>query len=413
MNILINAYACSPVRGSEPGMGWHWVSEIAKYCHVFVITEGEYINEIEKGLESLPQKDNISFFYNNVSEKVRQICRNQGDWRFYWYYRKWQKKTLEIARRICEENKIDIIHQLNMIGYREPGLLWKISGPKFVWGPVGGMETMPLQYMKGISLKLKASNILKNVINSFQFRFQPNVHQILKRANVVIAATSGCQKLINNFYHKNVILINETGCIIGDIEEQSYNDSGIMNLLWVGKLDFRKQLTLALRVLGKLRDLKVVLHVCGIGSDEQIGQMYKLSENLGISDKLVYHGFVTHDEVLDIMHFSDLFLFTSIMEGTPHVVLEAISNCLPVICFNTCGQGDVVSEDFGRKIELSTPEQSVEEMANIVRELYFDKKKLKELSHNCREASKQMSWESKIHKLLEIYETVLASSKNG
>lgn len=48
MKILINAYACSPNMGSEPGMGWYWIMAQAKECEVFVVTEGEYRVQIEK-----------------------------------------------------------------------------------------------------------------------------------------------------------------------------------------------------------------------------------------------------------------------------------------------------------------------------------------------------------------------------
>ena len=35
--------------------------------------------------------------------------------------------------------------------------------------------------------------------------------------------------------------------------------------------------------------------------------------------------------------------FTSVSEGTSSVVLESISNHLPVFCFNTCGFGPIVT----------------------------------------------------------------------
>ena len=41
LKILINAYACSPNWGSEPGMAWNWITNIAKHCKCFVITESE------------------------------------------------------------------------------------------------------------------------------------------------------------------------------------------------------------------------------------------------------------------------------------------------------------------------------------------------------------------------------------
>ena len=91
LKVLINAYACSPSMGSEEGVGWNWCIHLAKYCELHIITEGEFRNEIEKALEDLPQKDNLLFYYNPVSNRIRSIAKNQGDWRLYYYYKKWKK----------------------------------------------------------------------------------------------------------------------------------------------------------------------------------------------------------------------------------------------------------------------------------------------------------------------------------
>ena len=393
--------------GSEPGMAWNWCSNLAKHCELFIITEEEFRDKIEAVVPTLPQGKNMHFYYNPVTPEVRRMCWNQGDWRFYWHYRKWQKRTLEMAEKICAEQKIDILHQLNMIGYREPGLLWKIKGPKFVWGPVGGMETMPIAYLKGAGAKTILFNRLKNLINSLQYRYQPNVRKAVKRADAIIAATSGCQKKLQDYYHKQVYLINETGCEVIENFKNEPKVTDTFDLLWVGKMDFRKQISLAIEVLGKLKDLNVVLHVLGGGSPEQIQQMKKQCTALGADDKLNYHGMVSHDEVQRLMRSSDLFLFTSIMEGTPHVVQEAIANHLPVICIDTCGQGDCVTEDCGMKVALSDPETTVEEMSHAIREFFEDGAKLKQLSDNCMEASKRMSWNNKISQMVNIYNSII------
>lgn len=54
-----------------------------------------------------------------------------------------------------------------------------------------------------------------------------------------------------------------------------------------------------------------------------------------------------------LMQQSDLFLFSSIMEATSTVLMEAIQNQLPVVCFDTCGFGTVVDETIGVKVSLS------------------------------------------------------------
>ena len=46
INVLLNAYAVAPNWGSEQGLGWNWVINLAKYCNVYVITEGEWQKEI-------------------------------------------------------------------------------------------------------------------------------------------------------------------------------------------------------------------------------------------------------------------------------------------------------------------------------------------------------------------------------
>lgn len=168
LSILINAYACSPHMGSEPGMAWNWCINLAKYCELHIITEGEFRDKIETTLPTLPQGKNMHFYYNPVSDEIRKMCWNQGDWRFYKYYKEWQWKTYLMAKDICQHRHIDILHQLNMIGFREPGYLWKIPNIPFAWGPIGGLKQFPTAYLEGCGLKMKLFNHIKNFINIAQ-----------------------------------------------------------------------------------------------------------------------------------------------------------------------------------------------------------------------------------------------------
>lgn len=404
LNVLVNAYAVSPAWGSEPGMGWNWVSNLASFCNLYVITEGEWKNEINVALKSHPYKDNLHFYYLPVSEDIRKKCWNQGDWRFYYHYRKWQNRALIKAKEIIKEVHIDIIHHLNMIGFREPGLLWTIEGIKYVWGPVGGMETMPIAYLKGAGLKTALFNRFKNTINTFQYRYQPNVRKAMRRADAVVAATRGCQRKIMEFYHKDIFLLNETGCYLIDKTFSQKGRTGVLNILWVGKYDFRKQLGLAIKAIAEVKDLNVRLRIAGEGEQAP----YKtLAEELGIEDKIVFLGKVNHDEMNDLMQDSDVFLFTSIMDATSTVVMEAMQNQLPIVCFDTCGFGTVVNDQIGIKIPLSNPEQSVVDYGKALRMLFQDRNKLSQLSVGCKERVQEFEWSYKAKKMVEIYNRVL------
>lgn len=409
LKVLINAYACSPNWGSEPGMAWNWCSNLAKYCELYIITEGEWQYEIEDAVNKHSYEENMHFYYNPVSGKVRAMCWNQGDWRFYYYYRQWQEKTLTIAKQICSEHKIDIIHQLNMVGFREPGLLWKIKGPYYVWGPIGGMENIPTAYLKEAGIKQNLFCRIKNLINTLQYTYQPNVRHAINRSDVLVSAVKSVKEVLFNMYHRESILINETGC---HIDNNSPIRKPIMgkqklDLIWVGKFDFRKQLNVALRTIAEVTDLDVCLHICGTGRDEQVRMYKQLATYLQIEDKCIWHGRVEHSKIQQMMANSDVFFFTSIMEATSTVMLEAISSCLPVLCFDTCGFGPLVTNEIGRKIPLSNPELSVKEFAEQIRLMYNNRELLNEMSKNEFAYRNQLSWESKAERMFDIYKSLL------
>jgi glycosyltransferase involved in cell wall biosynthesis len=404
INALINAYACSPNMGSEPGMAWNWCIHLAKYCELHIITEGEFRDKIEASLSILPQAKNMHFYYNPLSEEIRKMCWNQGDWRFYKHYRNWQKSTLEITKEIIAKEKIDIVHQLNMIGFREPGYLWKIEKIPFVWGPLDAKESFPVAYLEGAGLKAKLFIRLKNFLTKLQLRYSGRVRTAIRRASVVVSASSNSQTTLKKYFGIDSPLLNETGCYVKEMPLADTSLKKELDLLWVGKLDFRKQLALAIRSVAAAKNPLLKLHIVGGGDDH----IYKrLAADLGVDNQCVWHGVVSHAEVQTIMQQADLFFFTSVAEGTPHVVLEAISNNLPVLCFDTCGQGDSVNDKIGRKIPLTNPVQSVKDFARELNHLYSDREILHKMSENCKERQLELSWDVKSQKMIDLYKSVL------
>lgn len=404
ISVLINAYACSPNMGSEPGMAWNWCINLANYCELHIITEGEFQDKIKAILPTLPQGKNMHFYYNPVSDEIRKICWNQGDWRFYKYYKEWQWKTYLMAKDICQKNHIDILHQLNMIGFREPGYLWKISDIPFIWGPVDAKESFPMAYLKGASLKTKLFMQLKNAITKWQLQHAKRVQLATKRASYVISASSNSQQAFKKYFQLDSPLLNETGCYIQEHPIIDKSQKEYLDILWVGKLDFRKQLGLALRSIAKTQNPHIKLHIVG-GGNTLLYQ--ELTKELGIESQCKWHGAVSHEEVQKIMQESDVFFFTSVAEGTPHVVLEAIGNNLPVVCFDTCGQGDSVNEKVGIKISLSTPNQSIIDFAEKINYLYQNRSILQQLSEGCNKRQKELSWCNKTLQMIELYNKVL------
>lgn len=410
LSILINAYACSPNMGSEPGMAWNWCVNLAKHCELHIITEGEFRDKIEEVLPIIPQGKNMHFYYNPVSEEIRRMCWNQGDWRFYKYYRDWQWKTYLMAKEIVQQHSIDIVHQLNMIGFREPGYLWKIENKPFVWGPIGGLKQFPDAYLQNAGLKIRLFNKLKNRINIFQVKHDKRVNMAFRKADLLISSIPDSYKAIKIYKRLESVIIPETGCFTDKIRtfgSDKIKHTGF-NLLWVGKFDFRKQLEIALRTVAALKhrpDIKLI--ICGTGTEQQILYYKNLSGDLGIDQQIEWKGGLANQKVLVEMANADLFFFTSVSEDTSTVVLEAVSCNLPVLCFDTCGMGYVINDKVGIKISLSNPKQSVTDFAEKIDYLYTHRDYLQSLSEGCKERQQELSWENKALQVVSLYNQII------
>lgn len=415
-------------------MAWNFISRLAAFCELFVITESEYkkrnmeaVTPADEGLNdyglSKLQCERIHFFFVDAgetveeSERIRRMCWNQGDWRFYKYYAEWQKKAVGVAKEIIRTQEedghgIDVVHQLNMIGFREPGYLWKLSqekGVKFVWGPIGGLKQFPLRYTDGGGLRMKIFMSLKNIINILQLKYSRRVDAAFKQASALISSIPDSYHAIKKNKGLNSIIIPETGCI--DVDEYHYPpdrfSKDVLNIIWVGKFDFRKRLDIALRSIAETKNKKIKIAIYGSGTEDQTKTYKKLINQLGIESQVEWKGQQANNVVKKAMAQSDVFLFTSVSEDTSTVVLEAISNALPVLCFDICGMGYVINDMVGKRVTLSDPEKSVEDFARILNHLYDNRSVLEEMSENCTIRRVELSWENKALAVLDIYKEVL------
>ena len=314
-----------------------------------------------------------------------------------------------------KNEKIDLIHQLNMIGFREPGYLWKIKRIPFVWGPIGGMNMVPMQYMKDAPIGIRIKYRLKNFVSCIQYKYSPRVLRTIKRADALLAANKASYDILTKLYpDKYVTLVNETGSNSNDVEVRKKSDKKTFDILWVGRFIPTKLLGLSLEVFSKLSSLPgLKVHIVGQAFDDVDTEKYHRKANeMGIESICQWYGWVSHDEVQQLMQKSDIFFFPSVVEGTPHVVLEAIANCLPIVCFDTCGQAEAVDDTVGRKIQLSTPRESINLFTDTIKTLYKDRVLLASLSNGCINRKQQLSWDRKFAQLEEIYEKIISEHSN-
>jgi glycosyltransferase involved in cell wall biosynthesis len=113
------------------------------------------------------------------------------------------------------------------------------------------------------------------------------------------------------------------------IRDSTSRTSSVVQILFVGRLTFQKNLGVLIGAMGLLNQ-KVNLTVVGVGPD--LLNCQQLSKNLGLKVQFKE----PTDNLMDLYLESDYLVSSSRWEGFPNVVAEALSFGLPVIGFNEC-----------------------------------------------------------------------------
>jgi glycosyltransferase involved in cell wall biosynthesis len=96
----------------------------------------------------------------------------------------------------------------------------------------------------------------------------------------------------------------------------------------------------------------------------------------------------------------DIFVFPSLMEGLPSVLLEAMASGMPVITAETCGMPDVVQDGFNG---LLVPPADANALQRAIERLAESEELRERLGCAAQESMKRYEWPSAAEKLEELF----------
>jgi glycosyltransferase involved in cell wall biosynthesis len=136
----------------------------------------------------------------------------------------------------------------------------------------------------------------------------------------------------------------------------------------VGRFSFAKGQRYAIECFAKLKkdfpDSKLVF----IGEGDMLESCRQLASDLGIGEDVIFKGY--QKNVPLYLSISDLFLFTSLREGLPRVIVEAALMKLPVAAFQVEGIREVIEHTVSGMI---VPQYDVEALYEGAKKILSDK----------------------------------------
>lgn len=243
----------------------------------------------------------------------------------------------------------------------------------------------------------------------------PLIHEIeqhgLLMADHIVAVSNATKRLIIEKYSipadKIEVIHNSAEPLqlhTTDATEYRYIEQlkheGYIVVATIGRLTLQKGLTHFLRAaaLAHSRYTRMVFLITGNG--EQRNELIALSADLGISDTVLFTGFVRGKAWRDVYNLADVFVMSSISEPFGLTALEAAQHDTAITLTNQSGVSEVLQ--------------------NVLRYDYWDERRLAdqlvalaissplrtELSVNAKHEVGQLSWKAVATKVTQRYQTL-------
>ncbi|TDY13593.1 glycosyltransferase family 4 protein [Meridianimaribacter flavus] len=415
--ILICAYACQPHRGSEPGVGWNMVSELANNSQYkyLVATRSYYKTYIEK--ETIP--DNLEFFYYELPQIFIRLKERFNLLRIYYYL--WMLGAYIKLRK--QKNSFYIIHHLTFVNDWLPSLfvLFKTKYNHFIWGPIGSHSRVNSIFLN--SRKEKVIERIRIFLQTFYRTFDPFFMICKKQSSKIIGINNNVKnklKLKHKLQHK-FISFPAIALSQKQIDEAIYQakkkriSKETFNIISVGRLMYIKNFHFTISVFAEfLKSIpenekeKIILTIIGEGS--QKNALIEKCKTLNIYKNVQFLGNIPQKEVMNYFSKANVFLFPT-LESAGFVILEAMVNFLPVLALNTGGPKQFLKEETENQLveydNRMNKMELINSMASKLKKLYNNSdliNKIGLVNHN--EIVNNYTWDKKAKKVISIYNSL-------
>ena len=191
------------------------------------------------------------------------------------------------------------------------------------------------------------------------------------------------------------------GTTLNPIKNQRKEVNQIFKMLYVGNFLHWKGVHLVLKTFDIIDDL-IPSQMTFIGK----GKFNELETHSKLGKTIESLKWLPQDKLLELYSDYDVMIFPSFRDSGGMVVLEALSNGLPVICLDLGGPGQIVNETCGRVIETKGKSEIevVQSLANAILELQQNSLLLEKLRQGAIQRTSEFSWDKTVGRIYDVIE---------
>jgi len=215
--------------------------------------------------------------------------------------------------------------------------------------------------------------------------------------NIIVASSFTQNTLIDSGVDRDKITVLPYGVNATKFPHKlNYSDCrNKLRILFLGQMVQRKGLSYLLKSVKALHSDNIELTIVGRGRfDENL-----LREYSACIDFNVVRG-LSHKELVKCFHDHDVMVLPSIIEGFGHVILEAMSTGIPVICTkNTAGPDLFLTGDEG----MVVPIRDADAISTCIEGLMMTEGKVEFMGRQAASTARSFSWERHCEGIRKFY----------
>lgn len=192
---------------------------------------------------------------------------------------------------------------------------------------------------------------------------------------------------------KNTILVNRLG-----FDENNFIIGNI------SRFDEQKNQQLILQAAYFLIRKYPQMRFVFVGSGKHLKQMQELTRDSMLEEYVVFTG--EQENLADYYSIFDIFVFPSLWEGMPYVLLEAMAARLPIICSKLPNLLEVVKSDYSA---FTINPRDMDDLFRKISAMYQSKELREELAQNAMIESTQYDVSETVPKIEQVYKEVLSA----
>lgn len=171
----------------------------------------------------------------------------------------------------------------------------------------------------------------------------------------------------------------------------------------IGRLRWEKDLTTTLKVAEKVIQERPDTYFFLIGDGPDREELEQQVQQMGLSEKILFLGF--REDVMNIYAALDVFASTSLTEGTPNTVLEALAMKVPIVHTDVGGVHEMIQDGYdGILCQVG----DIDEISQAILSILNNEEKARSLREQGRQTvCTKFSFANRLKTVEAIYEEVV------